>query len=193
MGESREQGNAPSGWYPDPNGSGNLFYWDGKRWTGDVHGATAAKPAADRAPRSRVERGRIAVIGGGVAVAIAPFLPWVKVILLGNLNLFQLFNATGRSSAWAWVMLLVGVGTAAVAYRRPDPTTVRRLGLSVGLLGGVIAIVTLEKMLHELRDANGLATVGIGPYVAIAGCIAMVVGGAMSKRQAGEPAQASAG
>lgn len=177
-GESKETGQVAAGWYPDPQGSGSLFYWDGSKWTGEARAASTA-PAAGKA--EKFERPRIIVICGGVALAISPFLTWVKVVLLGNLSLFQLFTATGRSSAWAWVALLTGIAVAVTAFRRESPATIRAVGLGVGVVGGILAIATLESLLHQLRDANGLATAGIGPYVAVAGCIAMVVGGLMSK------------
>jgi Protein of unknown function (DUF2510) len=170
---------APAGWYPDPRGGGNLLYWDGSRWTGDVH--NTPKPAASRPSRSR-SRASMIVVGGGAAFAISPFLTWVQVILLGNLSLFQLFTAVGRSSALAWGAVIAGSATTIVALRSSRPATVRGTALAVGLLGGALAIYALVVLRHELRDAHGLAVIGIGPYIAIAGCIAMVVGALMSKR-----------
>jgi type II secretory pathway pseudopilin PulG len=40
--------NAPSGWYDDPLGSGNLRYWDGQQWTERITPAeeTAERPLA---------------------------------------------------------------------------------------------------------------------------------------------------
>jgi len=179
QGEARS---APAGWYPDPEGGGNLFYWDGLRWTGDVH--SAAKPVAAEVPQSR-GRANTVVIGGGAALAISPFLTWVKVILLGNLSLFQLFTAAGRSSGLAWGAVVAGGAAAILAFRRSSPSAVRGTALAVGLLGGALAIYALVVLRDELRDAHGLAVIGIGPYIAIGGCIAMVVGALMSKRQSG--------
>jgi peptidoglycan/LPS O-acetylase OafA/YrhL len=176
----QDEGLAPAGWYADPRGSGNLLYWDGTRWTGDVH--STPKPAAGRPsyPRSRAS---MVVVGGGAALAISPFLTWVQVILLGNLSLFQLFTAAGRSSALAWGAVVAGAAAAIVALRNTRPSTVRGTALAVGLLGGALAVYALVVLRHELRDAHGLAVIGIGPYIAIAGCIAMVAGALISKRE----------
>jgi hypothetical protein len=129
------------------------------------------------------------VIGGGIGLAISPFLTWVKVILLGNLSLFQLFDAAGRSNGWAWAAVLAGGAAAAIAFRAQRPSTVRGAGLIVGLLGGALATYALVALRHDLRDAHGLAQIGIGPYIAVAGCIAMVIGAVMSKssRQRRQP------
>jgi len=174
--------NAPAGWYPDPRGGGSLLYWDGSQWTGDVHSVTPPAPAQPRLN----DRSRKLVIGGGVAFAISPFLPWVKVILLGNLTLFQLFSAAGRSDGWAWAAVFAGGAAAIVAFRTQDPKPIRLAGLLVGVIGGLVAAYALIGLRHEIRDAHGLAALGIGPYVSVGGCIAMAIGGFKSK--AGLPA-----
>jgi hypothetical protein len=120
------------------------------------------------------------VVGGGAGLAISPFLTWVKVILLGNLSLFQLLDAAGRANSWAWAAVVAGGAAAVVVFRERNPSTVRGTGLAVGLLGGVLAIYALVDLRNELRDVHGLAAIGIGPYVAIGGCIAMAVGGWMA-------------
>lgn len=169
------------GWYPDPRGSGNLLYWDGSEWTGDVHvpGSPPARAAAG--PLRRLDRVRMLVAGGGVALGISPFLTWVKVILLGNLSLFQLFSATGRANGWAWGAVVAGGTAVYVGLREGSAGTVRATGLGIGLLGGALATYALIGLRDELRDVHGLATVGIGPYVAIAGCVALVAGGVMAR------------
>lgn len=127
-------------------------------------------------------RPRTMVMGGGIALAISPFLTWVKVVLLGNLSLFQLFDAAGRSDGWAWVAVLAGGAAAVVAFKVQRSSTVRGAGLSIGVLGGLLAVLALVGLRDELRDAHGLAVVGIGPYVAVGGCVAMAIGGVMLKK-----------
>jgi Protein of unknown function (DUF2510) len=179
-GDHEAAGSAAPGWYPDPGGSGNLFYWDGSRWTGDVHAPTVPAPSDPLARFRELGRGRVLVAAGGGALAISPFLTWVKVILLGDLSLFQLFDAADRGNGWAWGAVVAGIAAVVVALRERSPSTVRGTGLAVGLLGGALAVYALVDLRHELRDAQGLAQVGIGPYVAVAGCLAMAVGGWMA-------------
>ena len=40
---------AAAGWYPDPDGSGSLRYWDGRRWTDAL--SSAVPPAGPHAER----------------------------------------------------------------------------------------------------------------------------------------------
>jgi hypothetical protein len=130
------------------------------------------------------------VLCGGIGLALSPFLTWVNVVLLGNLSLFQLFSAAGRSDALAWAAVLGGGIAAFVAWRQSSTAPVRAAGLVVGLLGGVLAIYALVGLRHGIREAHGLATVGIGPYLAVAGCVAMVVGAVMiGGRQPSRPDQ----
>jgi Protein of unknown function (DUF2510) len=171
----------PAGWYPDPSGSGNLFYWDGARWTGDVHTPSESKSPRASTTFQGLQRARMLVIGGGVALAISPFLTWIKVILLGNLSLFQLFEAAGRGTGWAWAAVLGGGAAALAAFRSQNLSTLRWAGFSVGLLGGALAIYALADLRHDLDEVQGLATIGIGPYVAVAGCVAMVAGAAIAR------------
>ncbi|HSE67102.1 MAG TPA: hypothetical protein VLB12_08955 [Gemmatimonadales bacterium] len=121
------------------------------------------------------------IVGGGIALAISPFLTWVKVFLLGNLSLFQLFDAAGRSNGWAWAAVLAGATVAFIAFREQKPATVRGIGLSIGILGGLLATFALVALRNDLRDVHGLAAIGIGPYIAVGGCVAMVVGAVMAK------------
>jgi hypothetical protein len=121
------------------------------------------------------------VLGGGVALAIAPFLTWVNVVLLGNLSLFQLFTAAGRSDGLAWGAVIAGGAASFAAWREGSSAVVRWTGLAVGLLGGALAVYALAGLRHDIREAHGLAAIGIGPYIAIAGCSAMVLGALVSK------------
>lgn len=169
---------APEGWYPDPSGGDNQAFWDGSKWTGETR-----RPAPPRRPEQAQsgDWSRRLLIGGGIALAVSPFLPWVKVILLGDLSLFQLYSAAGRSRFWPWAAVFAGglVAAAALDNRRREAT--RHAAMLVGALGGVMAVYALVGLRHDIREADGFAAIGVGPYVAIAGCVAIVVGGFLAR------------
>lgn len=77
--------------------------------------------------------------------------------------------------------MLVGAAAAFVAVREGSSAVVRATGVAIGALGGVLAVYFLVGLRHEIQSANGFAALGIGPYLAVAGCVAMGVGGFLVK------------
>jgi Na+/pantothenate symporter len=124
---------------------------------------------------------------GGVALGISPFLTWVNVVLLGGLNLFQLAEITGHRTGLAWSAVIVGGASAFGAWRAKSRRRTWLIGVVVGLLAGAVAILMLIGMVRDVRQAEGLARVSYGPWVAVLGCAAMVAGGLMSRRQPSAP------
>jgi hypothetical protein len=154
-------------------------YWDGEAWTNHVHGGRAEPER--RVKTTPRDRPRALVGFGAVALAISPLLSWVNVVLLGSLNLFQLSQAAGHSRGLAWSAVLVGGASALGAWTASTRSRLRLIGAVVGLGAGLVAVLALVNMVHDVRQAHGLARVSYGPWVAIFGCVAMVVGGWMSK------------
>jgi hypothetical protein len=178
-GADEQAGQARAGWYPDPNGSGSLFYWDGSAWTGEVRSAQTAPKLS-----GQIGTPEILVGGGGVAIALSPFLTWIKVVLFGSLSLFQLYEAAGASKALPWATVIAGIGAAAAAFIHRKRQMTFAVGLCVGLIGGALALYALIGLRSEISDADGFAAIGFGPYVAVAGCAAMLVGAVMLRVRA---------
>ena len=175
--DEQPAGQAKPGWYPDPQGSGNLFYWSGSEWTGAVRSPKSQTPASKRSGAIGIPEGLVG--GGGLGIAVAPFLTWLKVVLLGNLSLFQLYEVAGASKALPWATVIAGVGAAVAAFIHRNRQMTFVVGLCVGLVGGALALYALVGLRAEISDTEGFAAVGIGPYVAVAGCVAMVIGAVM--------------
>lgn len=165
---------AAAGWYTDPLGIGKHRYWDGESWT-----ERTVRPN----PMSRAGRlsGPEIVIGiAGIALAVSPFLVWAHVIIFGDYNLFHLLTADGSPHTLAWGFVLAGAGTAVVAFFVKTDT--RIVAIAVGLLAGFFALLKAVHLVHEVRAAKGAATMGYGPWVAVAACAVLIVAGFVEAR-----------
>jgi hypothetical protein len=89
--------------------------------------------------------------------------------------LFQLYEAAGSSKSLPWATVIAGVGAAVAAFIHRE----RQTTLVVGLIGGALALYALIGLRSDISDAEGFASLGIGPYIAVAGCAAMLVGALM--------------
>lgn len=172
---------APAGWYADPVNPQRSRYWDGSRWTDHLHqpdgGGRSSFQSLVDSPL------RLVAACGGMGVAVSPLLPWVSVVLVGNLNLFQLLELGGNRPTMAWIAIGVGGGAALTAYAASTAGMVRLATIGLGLLTGGFAVLVLSEMVKDAEDAAGLVRVTWGPWIAVAGCVAMVVAGCLPERK----------
>lgn len=124
----------------------------------------------------RSDTSRNLILGGGIALAVAPFLPWASVFLLGDLNLLQLLRITGTARAYGWALIVLGGVTVIFATTKPIASA-KQLAIPVGGVGGGVILLYYIQMLHTAAQLHNFAHVSYGPVVAIAGCGAMLIGG----------------
>src|SRR3954454_23794061 len=115
------------------------------------------------------ERVRQLVVIGGAGLAIAPFLPWVKVVLLGSLDLFQYLQAGGHGTGLAWTAVGLGAAAAVVASRVEELRVVRILAIAIGGVVGLYAGFGLATLQHDVNQAHGFAKLSLGPWLAFSG------------------------
>ena len=127
--------------------------------------------------RSLTPAERLACIGAAVALG-SMLLPWYGIPLTGGLSVSG-FNAFGFAAA----ALLVAVGGAVVvvmreAAGRPPVRPLRSADL-VMLAGVWAALVAVYLMFDRPDELAGSTRISlrIGPFVALGGCIAIVVAG----------------
>ncbi len=118
--------------------------------------------------------GRNGILAGAALTLAAPFLAWVHVFILGELNLFDLLSAGGASQAWAVVPMAIGaaIGVKALGGRVSPGLTVLG-GMVVAFIYGTFLVA----LLHAVRGTHGLSGVRIGPWLGAAGAILLIVGG----------------
>lgn len=114
---------------------------------------------------------RGAVLSGAALVLVAPFFSWVHVILLGDLSLFNLISAAHASALWALVPMALAVAVIVANLR--GSRRARTLGLIAGIVAALIDGLLLIALLHDVRNAYGLAQVRIGPWIGVGGAVLM--------------------
>ncbi|WP_410677121.1 LppP/LprE family lipoprotein [Amycolatopsis sp. cmx-4-68] len=121
---------------------------------------------------------RLGLLLGGLLVAASPWLPWLTIVLIGDLTLAHLATI---ASAPAVPLMLVVTGIAAVAcgalIRRPTAARV-----SAVIFGGFTLLLVGLLLIQEFEvvaQVGPLAEVAFGPWVALAGSLAAFLGAAM--------------
>jgi hypothetical protein len=174
-----------------------------------MHPPPAARPTPDPGlPQPAVPQGRppyrkILLIGGAVLTGVSVFLPWVQVVLLGDVNLIQAIQTGQDNAGWFFVLLIEATAICALtAAFRPQAWATRVLAVIAGGLSVYFGIRILAGAGAQLAGTDGLASLAIGPYAQIAGCVLLVAGACLRVPRAGRqpgdhlpppPGQPSAG
>jgi hypothetical protein len=81
---------------------------------------------------------RLLIALGGILLAMSLFLGWVHVIIIGDLDHFQLLALSRGSPYIAWGTSVIGLVIAIVTLMTATMKPIRTLSLIVGLVGGLI-------------------------------------------------------
>ncbi|MET9259903.1 LppP/LprE family lipoprotein [Amycolatopsis sp. NPDC004079] len=131
---------------------------------------------------------------GGVLVGVSPVLPWFQVVLLGNASLFDVARlANSRTVPLVFLPVALAVcGAAAIvaAVVLREGVAARATGFVLFGVAGVLGGLLLVSLLSGLADAGGLLRIGLGPWVAVAGALFMLIG-AVVPQPATRPPRAS--
>jgi hypothetical protein len=125
------------------------------------------------------------VISIGAAVAfVGCLLPWVSVVFLGSLNLFNALNVRDSNGIWAGIVLaacasLFFIGLA-MRGRPTKDLAIAALVIAIAA-GGLTALwgIGLEA---DVQGASGFADLGAGPFVTVGGfVIAAIAAGRLTR------------
>ncbi|MHB1987937.1 MAG: hypothetical protein ACYCSF_08130 [Acidimicrobiales bacterium] len=147
------------------------------------------RPADLVLDRPGASRARAAVAAAGILLAIAPFLPWVNVVVLGSVSLDGAFRLVGHSFL-SWIVMTPGLGAVVIAMlvRRHLKSAVIVTAVFAAVLDGGIAASTL----HDLSATDGFASVGVGLILAGLGVLLLVLGAVVIRTTAPLEAQGRA-
>jgi hypothetical protein len=113
------------------------------------------------------------IIGAG-ALALSPFLTWIRVVLFGSLNLFDLASLNGNDATWFPVTIIVsGIAIAVSSLTRSRGAYI--FTLVVGLLGGFLGLLVVIGLVNDVDQGEGLAAVGVGPFVGLLALLTIVI------------------
>jgi hypothetical protein len=118
---------------------------------------------------------RILIALGGALLAVAPYLTWLRVVVLGDFNLSGLLSASHATVAIPYLVTALGVTLFLVPMLTRSIEAVRITALASGsvvLLGGGYATYGL---IRAVSDSAGLGQVGPGPIMAVVASVLLIV------------------
>lgn len=120
---------------------------------------------------------RAGLILGGLLIALSSVLPWASVVLLGDLNLVQISQAA--ASPLPPIALTV-IGTAGIACGLlvRSVRASRATAVIFGVLSGMLTVTLLVQFLRLTSQLQPLASTAVGPWIAVLGTGAALVGAA---------------
>jgi hypothetical protein len=169
--------NPPPGWPANPPDDISI----------PPHGCPSAPPdwqfwVVEVAPATREANdmnlaGPIVAAAAGCVLAVSPLLSWARIVLIGDLNAFQLLQLGNESTTPAWIVVLVGLAAAILSL-----TTRRRVGgqvavLLIGLIAAALFVAFAVYWFDQLTGLGYVVTSGPGPVVAVVGSLGIVIGG----------------
>lgn len=136
----------------------------------------------------------ITLIGvGGALLGASPFLPWIHVVLLGDVNLLQLIDLGHGSPVAGYAVSVAGVGVALAAALGLSWTALRTLSITVAVLVGLLGGDYSLGLFRAVQDSKGLASAGIGVAFAVLAVILLIVPAVLLREATGMHPSSAAG
>jgi len=92
-------------------------------------------------------------------------------VLLGSLNLFNLYQVQEKNPVIPEIVIVAAIVVAVLALAGVPGG--RMVAFLVGTVGGTLGGLFTVKVIHAVRQSDGLVGMGVGPLVAGAGVLLM--------------------
>lgn len=176
----------PPGWYADPWQRADYRWWSGSEWTDRTQQEPDEAEGEERPAVEVDDLERLLVLGGGILLAVAAFLPWIHMTapFVGRISAPGI-EGDGIITAGTGVAALF---TAYPLFQRQPLSRGRAVAvLSLGGLAGLTAAYTVSNVYGGISQLDNMAIgqVGIGLWVTLAAAAATVAGAlrALSSRE----------
>lgn len=125
----------------------------------------------EQSPGLTPKTGTYLVMAGGGLLSISVFLPWVHVILLGDLSLMQLADMSHQHTG-ALLIVIAGLASASIAFAQPERIHLR---FWISIIAALLGIFYGYEIIHSV-NADGFIKIQNGAYLAILAGVLLIVG-----------------
>ena len=129
---------------------------------------------------------RLLIVFGGLLLAVSPFAPWAKVIILGNFDLLNLLDLAKQGPTQAYLLMAVGMIIVLVELLSQSPQFSRLVAVTLGAFISALSANLYFDLTHGLSQSQGAATLGVGVLLSIAGGIIIVTASLVGLVRAGK-------
>lgn len=127
------------------------------------------------------EFGGWVTMGGGIALVIGAFLPWLKVTapFIGTLE-----RAGTDGGGDGWVAVAIGAVAVVVGVLMQTKGLSSWIAIAVGAVAALVMVYEFSDVHDRISSAPEMVSVdyGMGLFLCIAGAIAVTVGGVLGGR-----------
>jgi hypothetical protein len=118
---------------------------------------------------------RILIALGGALLAVAPYMTWLRVVILGDFNLSGLLSAGHATVAIPYLVTALGVALVLVPTLARSIEAVRITALTSGSLVLLAGGYATYGLIRAVSDSAGFGQVGPGPIMAVVASVLLIV------------------
>jgi hypothetical protein len=134
------------------------------------------QPEADDLRRQSL--GAALVGAGGALLVISPFLQWISVVGIVNINLPQLLDIAGYRGDLGYIVSAIGavILLGAIALYA-DGANTAGLGIGSAIIVGLVGVPGTVRLIHVAQQSHGVVTIGPGVVAAGLAELFLLIGG----------------
>jgi hypothetical protein len=116
---------------------------------------------------------------GGTLVGLSPVMPWVSILVIGNVNLFQVADL-GQQPAAPWLLTVLGAGAIAIGALGRHQTSARVAQAVLALLCSGFGVLLLVDLRNAISQTYGIVSLSVGIWLELIGAAVLLASVAVS-------------